>query len=366
MKCNRVMATSVLVMLCACGEQGIGKEASADAASARKGPHAQAVTRQFSIEMDKLIVAESTYVDGVAMRLKDGGAGVMLTEAPLSACARFSAGMRGDLDFDAATYGDKPVLLAVRNDEHPEGAILLLEPYSTTTLEDKVPVLVTEGDRLVAKGDVGDAGWGSIDATRYGAKNAAHVSLDVDLPYLAVADADPVAADARAEAAWLRELRGKAVDDPQAVVDDTLMVGESDYSASTGWFDILANWKALSVVALATDTDCATLVMRSPGFAGGYSEAVVMTRIVDGAARHDAQIPIDVEAQGTMELLERLAELAGPEGAGIHEFTPQEMNQALELAGGIYVATQQQGGPGAAPPGGATEQPAAPQRELMV
>ena len=282
MKCNRVMATSVLVMLCACGEQGIGKEASADAASARKGPHAQAVTRQFSIEMDKLIVAESTYVDGVAMRLKDGGAGVMLTEAPLSACARFSAGMRGDLDFDAATYGDKPVLLAVRNDEHPEGAILLLEPYSTTTLEDKVPVLVTEGDRLVAKGDVGDAGWGSIDATRYGAKNAAHVSLDVDLPYLAVADADPVAADASAEAAWLRELRGKAVDDPQAVVDDTLMVGESDYSASTGWFDILANWKALSVVALATDTDCATLVMRSPGFAGGYSEAVVMTRIVDG------------------------------------------------------------------------------------
>lgn len=288
MKSMRIVAAAMLGFLCACGQTSVGKEASTPADEARKGAHAHAETRQFSVEMGKLIVDEKNYVDGLAMRLKDGGAGAVLTEAPLSACAKLAVATRGNLEFNAASFGDKPTLVLIRNEEHPEGAILQLEPFSTTTLEDKFPGLVTEGDSLVAKADVGDAGWGSIDATKYGAKNAPHVRVDVELPYASVASADAVAADASAEAAWLRDLQAKAQADTQTVVDGSVKVNEEDYasySAKGSWFDILANWSDLNVVALATDKDCATLVLRAPGFAGGYRQAIVETRMIDGTRK---------------------------------------------------------------------------------
>jgi hypothetical protein len=195
---------------------------------------------------------------------------------------------RGNLDFKPAIHGEKPALLLVRNEEHPDGAILLVEAYSTTTVADTFPGLVTDGPALIAKGDVGDAGWGTIDASKYGSENAPRVRLDVNLPYASLAGGDPVAADASAEAAWLRDLQSKAKTDTEAVVDASIVVNEEDYdsySAKSSWFDILGNWSNLSVVAVGTDKDCATLVLREPGFAGGYREATVATRTVEGVRK---------------------------------------------------------------------------------
>lgn len=287
MQIMRVFVLGVVAVLAACGGAESGGEAAVAAPPAKQGPHAKAVTKQFSIDMNKLVVEEKTYVDGLAMRLKDG-AGAVLTEAPLSACAKMAVVSRGNLEFDAAIFGEKPALLLVRNEEHPQGAILLIEPYSTTTLEDAFPTLVTEGDMLVASGDIGDAGWGSIDATKYGGEKAPHVRVDVKLPYSSIDRSDPVAADASPEATWLRETRAKAAADTQAVVDASLQVNMEEYSGSStsnAWFDVLGNWSSLSVVALATDKDCATLVLREPGFAGGYREAIIQTQMVGGVRK---------------------------------------------------------------------------------
>ncbi|MBL0162570.1 MAG: hypothetical protein IPP82_02650 [Xanthomonadales bacterium] len=180
MQIVRVVVAGMIAMLSACGEKGPVETAAAVPAAAQ-GPHAHAVTKQFSIEGSKLVIEEKTYVDGLAMRLDDG-AGAVLTETPLSACAKLAIVAHGSLEFDAARFGEKPALMLVRNQEHPQGAILLIEPYSMTTLEDAFPSLVTEGGTLVASGDVGDAGWGSIDATKYGGEKAPHVRLDVKLP----------------------------------------------------------------------------------------------------------------------------------------------------------------------------------------
>jgi len=289
MNANRIVSAGVLAFLCACGQSSVGKEvATAQGKAASKAPQPLAVTKQFNVEMDKLIAEESTYVDGFALRLKDGGAGAVLTEAPLSACARLAISARGNLEFNATTYGDKPTLLLIRNDEHPNGAILKLEPYVTTTLEDALPALVTDGDNLMAKGDVGDAGWGSIDPTKYGSEKAPHVRLNVKLPYASLAKVDALAADASAEAAWLRDLQKKAAADTQAVVDGSIQVNEEDsssYSTTSSWFEILGNWGDVNVVALATDTNCATMVLRTPGFAGGYREAIVETRLIDNVRK---------------------------------------------------------------------------------
>jgi hypothetical protein len=281
----RIMRTLAVVLAGACGGGGSGVTVAASA-PVRQGPHVHAVTLHFSITMDKLEVEEKTYVDGLAMRLEDGEA-AMLTEAPLSACAKLAVVAQGDLDFETSTFGDKPALKLVRNAEYPDGAILLVEPYSTTTLEGSYPALVTRGDRLLASGDVGDAGWGSIDATKYGAENAPHVRLDVELPYATLDESGTVAADASPEAKWLRDTRIKAGADTQAVVDSTLEVSPDDangWSTSSAWFDILGNWADFNVVAVATDEDCATMVLRKPGFAGGYGEAVIQTRM-DGDQR---------------------------------------------------------------------------------
>ncbi len=282
MSSMRAVAVGFVVLLEACGGGGSGGETVAANAPVKQGAHATAVTKQFTIDNGKLQVEEKTYVDGLAMRLKDG-AGAVLTEAPLSACAKLAVVARGKLDYDAAILGDKPALLLVRNEEHPQGAVLLIEPYSISTLEEAVPSLVTEGDTLTASGDVGDAGWGSIDATQYGGEKAPHVRLDVRLPYASLDSADPVVADASAEAKWLREMRAKAATGGQAVADASLQVNMEDYSgsqASNTWFDILTNWANFNVIAVASDKGCATMVVREPGFIGGYTEAIIQTQMV--------------------------------------------------------------------------------------
>ena len=282
MKIVRVVVAGVIVALGACGGTQPGGDAAAASAPAKQGPHAHAVTRQFSIEGSKLVVAESTYVDGIAMRFKDGAA-VALTETPISACAKLAVMASSRTEFDTAALGAKPALMLVRNEEHPQGAILLSEPGSTTTLEATFPALVTKGDALIASGDVGDAGWGSIDATKYGAEKSPHVRLDVNLPYSTRSDAGAVAADASAEAKWLHDLQAKAGNDTQAVVDASFLVDPEDYRSglsSSRWFDVLANWNDFSVVSLATDKGCATMVLRAPGFSGGYREAVIQTQLI--------------------------------------------------------------------------------------
>lgn len=288
MKIVRIVLVGTIVVLGACGGTGsAGESKAAVTPAAKQGPHAKAVTKRFSVDMDKLVVEEKTYVDGVAMRFKDSAA-VALTEAPISACAKLAVIAESREELQTAALGDKPVLMLVRNEEHPQGAILLVEPYSTTTLEDAYPALVTTGDAVVASGDVGDAGWGSIDATKYGGAKAPHVRLDVNLPYSARNDAGAVAADASVEAKWLRELQAKTGNDPQAVVDATTHIDTEDSRSSmtsSRWFDVLGNWSDVSVVALATDKGCATMVLRAPGFAGGYREAIIQTQMVGDARK---------------------------------------------------------------------------------
>ena len=279
MKIMQVVVVGLIIVLGACG--GAGSPAESAAAPVKQGPHAKAVTKRFSVDLDKLVVEEKTYVDGLAMRFKDGAA-VALTEAPISACAKLAVVANSGSEFQTEALSDKPVLMVVRNEQHPQGAILLVEPYSTTTLEEAFPALVTNGDALIASGDVGDAGWGSIDATKYAAEKSPHVRLDVSLPYSMRNEADAVAADTSAEAKWLRDLQTKARNDTQAVVDATLQVDPEDYRSSmtsSRWFDVLGNWRNFSVSALATDKGCATMLLRAPGSAGGYREAIIQTRM---------------------------------------------------------------------------------------
>lgn len=280
MKRKQLIVACAMAALCAGVQDGMAKERGP-----AKGDHANAVTKHFSIEMGKLIVEEDTFVDGVALRLADGSVGAILTQAPLDACRKLAIALRGDFEVAPASHGDKPVLQVVRDSEHPEGAILLKEPYMTTTLEDKVAALMAGPDRFVVKADVGDAGWGSIDATKYGGKNAPRAHLDIDLPYLGAGSGDPVAADASAEATWLRDLQMKAEAGSSAAASDSLQVGENDYFTESTWNNVLNNWEGLSVIALATDKDCATLLVRAPGFAGGYSDATIQTRTINGTRK---------------------------------------------------------------------------------
>lgn len=267
--------------------EAAGKKETVAGTSVDQASRVHAVTRQFSIEGGELKIEENTYVDGVAIRLDDG-AGAVLTRTPMSACDKLAVAAIGSLDFNASVFGDKPALVLVRNAEHPQGAILRTEPYVTSTLEESFPGLVTDGDTLKGSGDVGDAGWGSIDPTQYGAEKSPHVRLDVKLPYSTIDSADPIAADASPEAKWLRDTQAKAVGDAQGVVDGSIEINPEDYSgslASSTWFDVLANWANLNVVAVATDKDCATLVLREPGFVGGYKEAILQTRMIGGVRK---------------------------------------------------------------------------------
>jgi hypothetical protein len=193
---------------------------------------------------------------------------------------------------------------------------------------------VTEGPALIAKGDVGDAGWGSIDASKYGGENAPRARMDVDLPYASLAEADPVAADASAEAVWLRDLQSKAKSGTEAVVDASLVVNEEDYesySAKSSWFDILGNWSDLSVVALGTGKDCATLVLREPGFSGGYREAIVATRMIDGVRKVTSAQTQSIDSVEGSYVIGRI------EHAGLGGFPVMHARAAREEGVGLVV-----------------------------
>lgn len=74
--------------------------------------------------------------------------------------------------------------------------------------------------------------------------------------------------------------------------------------------------------------------------------AMVMTRLEDSAAQSGAEVSQDVRAAAAKEIVEQIAELAGPKGADIHEFTQEELGEAYWAASNLYNnarAAQQQG-----------------------
>ena len=81
----------------------------------------------------------------------------------------------------------------------------------------------------------------------------------------------------------MRNLRSKVATGSQGVVEASLQVNMEEYSGSqtsNAWFDVLSNWSNFNVVAVAADKGCATMVVREPGFIGGYTEAIIQTRMV--------------------------------------------------------------------------------------
>lgn len=286
MHMNRMAALSAAIVLVACGGGG-SEPAKAAAAPAPAGPHATAFTRHFSVSMNKLEVDEHKYVDGVAVRVPGGGA-ALLSSVPLDACTKLAVIARPEADYAALASEGKPSLAVVKDEEHPNGAVLQTEPYMTQTLEESVPGLVTDGAKFVAKGDIGDAGWGQIDATKYGGTNSAHASLDIDLPYATMPASDP-AADASDEGKWLRDLREQAgkssstdISVTQATVEASAAIPEGDYRSGGEWFDVVVNWNDPKVTAVVRDKDCATLVIGAMSFSDKPVQAVVHTRMVDG------------------------------------------------------------------------------------
>lgn len=282
MRTIKFASLSAAIALASCGG-GVSEEAKAAAAPA--GPHATAVTRKFSVMMDKLEVDEHKYVDGIAIKVP-GGAAALLSVTPLDACMKLAVGARAEPSYSVLGSDGKPSLVIVKDEEHPKGAALATQPYMTETLEEELPGLAVDGAKFVFKADVGDAGWGQIDATKYGGTNSAHVSVDIDLPYATVPPVDP-AADTGEEGKWLRDLREQAdkstdPNDTQALVVGSTAIPEGDYTSERDWFDVLSNWKRTKVVAVARDKDCATLVVGAQSFTDKPVQAIVHTRMVDG------------------------------------------------------------------------------------
>lgn len=98
--------------------------------------------------------------------------------------------------------------------------------------------------------------------------------------------------------------------------------------------------------------------------------SLVMVRLEDSAAQSGQQFSPKVKTAAAKELIELIAELAGPKGANLHEFSKEEQMMALELASNAYDSTrsqrplQPQGGQQQRPamsPGGLMPQQAASQ-----
>lgn len=70
--------------------------------------------------------------------------------------------------------------------------------------------------------------------------------------------------------------------------------------------------------------------------------STLVMRLEDSAEKSGQQISGDVKLHGAQELLEQMVELA--EEAGIHEFTPEEMESAFYLALDTYRSTRQEQG----------------------
>lgn len=283
---RHTLCIALALALAACGKPAATEKASSAPAPVDTGPKAQAQTAQFSIDNAKLEIARNAYVDGIAFRASETALAA-LTRKPLSSCSRLAILARNSSEVGWLANEMGPLLVVQRNAEHPDGVALEVEDGVTTTLADAVPMLVTEGNTLSIKTALGDAGFGMIKAEDYGAKGEAKLTLDVRLPYSSMASYDALSADASADAQWLRDMVEKAKADTQAVVDASVKVDETDYRSGLSanrWFDILANFGDLSVVANASEADCATLVVRAPGFVGGWREAIIETR-GSGAAR---------------------------------------------------------------------------------
>ncbi len=248
---------------------GSGFEATA-ASTAKASGRAVAVVRTPDYESSEMRLIERQYVDGVAYRLDDGAA-VLLSATPMDACTRLAVLLRGSTDFSAFTSAAAPALAVVRNAEYPQGNVLFVEQGSTTYLSQSIPSLQTEGERFIAKGK----------EMLYGTEGKPSLEFDIDLPYSSTGGFAAVAADGGPEAAWLRGLAKQAAGDAEAVVAATFQENEEDWNSYAGrstWFDVLSNWGQFSVVAAASEADCATLVVRTPGFSGGWQQALIRAR----------------------------------------------------------------------------------------
>lgn len=93
----------------------------------------------------------------------------------------------------------------------------------------------------------------------------------------------------------------------------------------------------------------------------GTVVGMLMKRLDDAATKAGQQVDPNVRAKAAKELLEQIAELAGPKGADIHKFTRRELETAYEIASSAYGrAGQQQPVPSAATPNPAAQTAPAP------
>ena len=79
-------------------------------------------------------------------------------------------------------------------------------------------------------------------------------------------------------------------------------------------------------------------LQQAPNPVEGLASAIsaVMTRVEDAAETSGQQFPANVRAAAAKEIGEMIAELAGPNGAAIHEFTQEEFGNAFQLASVNY------------------------------
>jgi hypothetical protein len=258
---------------CALSACGGGAEPGSDTSvpAAKSGSTAMAVVRTPDYDSGELKQIERRFVDGVALRTDDGPV-ALLTADPIDACTRLAVLARGSTDLRAFAITGAPVLMVVRNEEYTQGSVQLIEPHSSLYLAEAVPKLQADGDRLVAKGQ--EPGYEPF-------ADKPSLEYDIDLAYASMAEFDPLAADAGPEAQWLRGLVQQAGADTEATVTATFFEDENDwysYSSRATWFDVLSSWNDLNVIAAASGPDCVTLVVQSPGFAGGSRKAIVRAR----------------------------------------------------------------------------------------
>ncbi len=268
---KRILLTLSLGVLTACSGSSEPGADTATAAPAKPASGVEAVVRTPDYDDDGLKLVERRYVDGIAMRTADGPA-ALLTLAPIDACTRLTVLSRGSADFGAFGTDDAPALVIVHNEEYPQGSVQLVARGSRTYLSQAIASLQTDGDRLVAKG---------VEEGYAPHTEKPSLEFDVDLAYASMAEFDPLAADAGTEAAWLRGLVQQAKADVEATIAATFVEDESDwnrYSSRSTWFDVLANWQDFNVIAAASGPDCATLVLQSPGFSGGWRKALLRVR----------------------------------------------------------------------------------------
>jgi len=265
-------AAATLVMLGACG--------SSDPAE----PRELAVLTRFSVAMDTLSVEEHKYVDGIAVFV-DGGRAVLLTEESLDACLKLAIAGTDSAEFELLAQDGKQGIRLVRDNAHLDGAVLEVGLGGDRIVTKTFPEFPTEGTSFEFEGDVGDAGGGTIDATRYGRENAPLLSLDVDLPFVSVPPPNP-AAEASAEAGWLRDTQKYilATSDRHSALADSLEAHPGDSDSKYNWSDMIRNWKELKVVAVARDSSCATLVLHALDASDQPVQGVVRLR-GDGDAR---------------------------------------------------------------------------------